>query len=197
MNIPINEAHVLFVKLVDATDNKTAETGLTGITTQYCKADGTAWSSFTPSATQEIGNGVYRFTVPASYIDTEGEIVFRVYKSTVTNDFVTVRYVTDYSADAQQVTLSDATIETIASAVMFTTVSSAETDASGKSWDPPALPSSTWKQTLAGAIWSQTGGWSISGSTLTVSDSSGTTIFTKTIPGTVGADSANLPTGIT
>lgn len=174
---------VVFV-LVDATDDETAETGLSP--TVNISKNGGSFAATTNSAS-EIAQGFYKVTLTATETDTDGPLA--LYASAAgTNIFRDIYYVETQpdstlgsgtltsiadEVNAGEPTLSTATLNTIADHVLRRAMDNARASSDGDTVE---------KQSLLGALSKMVNKTALSGSTLTVYEEDNTTsFFTQTV----------------
>lgn len=171
--IPQSEEYVMMFLLTDATDNETAETGLTSITCEISK-NGGAFAAVTNSIT-EVSDGWYKVTLTTTETNTEGPLILRAIKSGTSNEF---RWIAQVKADT--VELATAQFNKIADYVMRRPMDSARASSDGDTVE---------KQSLLGALSKMVNKTALSGSTLTVYEEDNTTSFyTQTVTTDSDAD---------
>lgn len=107
---------IVFV-LVDATDDETAEAGLTvgSITTEISK-NGGAFAA-TTNTCAEISDGFYKVALTATETNTDGPLAFRAILTGTTNEFRDIYYV-ETTASSVAATLTEAEREALAEVVL-------------------------------------------------------------------------------
>lgn len=166
---------VLVFVLVDATDDETAETGLSP--TVNISKNGDAFAATTNSAS-EISNGFYKVTLTATETNTDGPLA--VYASaTGTNIFRAI-----YNVETlPEQTLTDAEHNVIADHVLKRSFGDADGSSDGDGGTSPAYRS------LMGVVAKQTNKTAMSGTTLTIYEEDDTTaFFTQTATTSASAD---------
>ncbi|GIV21835.1 MAG: hypothetical protein KatS3mg023_3586 [Armatimonadota bacterium] len=68
--------YVMFF-MPDNLDPWSGKSGLSAVTVEYCKHGSSSFSVLSSPSIVEIGNGFYRLTVPASLVDTPGQLALR------------------------------------------------------------------------------------------------------------------------
>ena len=184
-------AQELVVHMVDATDDESAEPSKT-LAVSVSKGGASSVSSVSPTQVDITGGvtGSYRLQFTAGMIDTAGPMLIEV-TAAGCNDFLVVREVVDRTAVKYYI--DDVSIHRIAAAVLTTKRATAIANTINAL---TAAPHIDHREALVGSIALSNGQWAIAGSTITIRDSAGVDVYTKTITGTVGADAANLATGV-
>jgi len=191
----IDTAAGMYVYMVDETDDETAETVLgTGDLTVKISKNGGVFASNSPTITKitdgGAGTGAFHLLFSAGTIDTAGAMMIKVTASGA-NDFIDTSYVVDRSASLYY--LHDTTIARTAAAVLTTKRATAIANSYNTL---TAAPHDDHREALVGAIAGIAGQWSTSSLTITIADSAGNSVYTRTMAGQVDADAASLATGV-
>lgn len=126
-------ATIVFL-LVDEQDDESAETGLTGITTQISK-NGGAFAATTNSAT-EIGNGFYKVVLTTTELNQDGHLAFIASKTGA--DVYRALYIVYTPATTINATvtgINQATTEFLADAILRRNYANAKARSSGSGVD--------------------------------------------------------------
>lgn len=170
--------------LTDATDNETAETGLSATASVTISKDGGSFAAVTNSVA-EIGSGWYKVALTATETNTAGPLIIEA-SDTGTNTWRWV-YLVEENIPTQ---ISDATaadvdalMNEIADHVLKRAFGSAAASSDGDGGTSPAYRS------LMGVIAKQANRTAMSGSTLTIyEDDDSTSFFTQTATTNASAD---------